>query len=815
MITRIAHLSDIHFGERFDPEIWAAVGSEVRKFHPTLLIVSGDLVDNPFAEHLLAAKCELTRLARDAGAALYVVPGNHDVFESGTNVSQGRRDWFERIFGHADTTAAEHALQRKLGEPPGFGAKARSRTDVLAHIKRMAGFANDFTAYLPAAASAALPRVVRPDGTPVLLALLDSNAVDQTIGAATGSVSRKDLLALTNELNDIDTPCLARIAVIHHHVLPIAFVGGDIVGAEPLMVLHNAGTVLSILSRHRFDLILHGHRHQPQFARLDLDPRELDGYPIAVAAAGSTALLSSDSQRDRTRDNALNLITIEENGRIRVASLFYGDTVGPDLSAQDAERVRVFHEPLATVKRRAFIRARERHGLESERREQRFEITENGDLEIGYEVVGLRLLHHDPDYLERRHEVIVPPHGHLVEAVLALDGRSVSAGYSVAKVPAAPGAGFNCVVRLPHSPSDGRTAAYRLVHGYANSIAMTLWEAEERWRVDHGDGTARTGGWNEEWVGARITHPTRELTLRLKLPPTLADIQPRVACRRHRDFPAYGIDAARDAVMPGNACPHDDPDMQRHEQENLKFDPSSGAWVLTVEQPMVGYVYQLRWEIPGEPADAVIQGDVLQWQDLLLSCAAVEETQPRPGGYDSALTAFREDCEAIGKLLRWGGRSEKWGVELFVYDRDTLTLVPAFSVRSWQPGQLPPGFRIGLGDGIAGAAFQQRRSVPWSRASAYSPYIVPVPYDGPSPQDAVQLSTTLAVPVYHADCADLPRPPPWSAIGVLCFSSSSPASKVTGMCTLTPQPDSLVRLRTARDLAHMAVDRVLTELTGA
>lgn len=814
MITRIAHLSDIHFGEHFDPDIWNAVKSEIRKFHPALLIVSGDLVDSPFAEHLLAAKCELTRLAQEAGAALYVVPGNHDVFESGIQVVQGRRDWFERIFRHADTAAAEQALQRRLGEPPGFGEKVRSQSDILAHLKRMVGFARDFTALLPPA-TAPGPLVVCPDGTPVLLALLDSNAVDQTIGAATGSVSRKDLLDLTEQLSKVDAPYLARIAVIHHHVLPIAFVGGDIVGAEPLMVLHNAGTVLSILARHRFDLILHGHRHQPQFARLDLDPRDSDSYPMAVAAAGSAALLSDDKQRDRTRDNALNLITIEENGRIRVTSLFYGDTVGPDQTATDTARVRTFQEPLTAVKRRAFIRARERHGLESDLREQSFEMTENGDLTVGYEVAGLRLLQHDPDYLARRHEVFVPPHGHLVEAVLTLDSRSLAAGYGIAKAPAGTGRGLTCTVRLPHSPGDGRTAAYKLVHGYANSIAMTRWEAEERWRVDHGENEPKAAGWNEEWVGARISHPTQQLRLSLKLPRSLADVRPRVACRRHQDFPAYRIDSFRDAIMPEGACRHDDPDMQRDEQENLRFEPASGAWILTVHQPMVGYVYQLRWEVPGEPADPVIQGDVMQWQDLLLACVDLTDPQAGPPGYEPAVAAFNQNCEAIGRLLRWGGRAEQWGVELFVYDRNHLALAPAFSFRSWQPGPLPPGFRIGLGDGVAGAAFQQRRSVPWSRASAYSPYIVPVPYDGPSPQDAVQLSTTLAVPVFHPDCADLPRPPPWAAIGVLCFSSSSPASKVTGMCTLTPQPDSLARLRTARDLAHMVTDQVVTALTGA
>jgi 3',5'-cyclic AMP phosphodiesterase CpdA len=92
----IAHLSDIHFGNRLSIATWNEVANAVIAFDPDLIVVSGDLVDDPSPEHLLAAKCALAELSQRArvqskaraggngrAAELIVIPGNHDVFESG------------------------------------------------------------------------------------------------------------------------------------------------------------------------------------------------------------------------------------------------------------------------------------------------------------------------------------------------------------------------------------------------------------------------------------------------------------------------------------------------------------------------------------------------------------------------------------------------------------------------------------------------------------------------------------------------------------------------------------------------------------
>jgi 3',5'-cyclic AMP phosphodiesterase CpdA len=809
MVTRIAHLSDLHFGEKFKVDTWTAVRNDVIEFAPHLLVVSGDLVDHPSPLHLLAAKGELYDLVKAAKAELAIVPGNHDLYTAGNRFMQGRADWFDRIFRSGDTTKAEAALAEQFGEPPRFTETYRKQSPWTGKVRRWfelwTGDTGDFTDLLPAAPgrSSHSARVISPSGIPVLLALLDSNAEDQTIGTATGSVSAAELLALREDLRQREEHYLTRIAVIHHHVLPIAFVGGRLAGAEPFMVLHNAGSVMSVLAEHRFDLVLHGHQHQQQFARVDFDPRTADGYPLAVAAAGSAALES----RYDPRGNSYNRIWIHENGQIEVKSLFYGAESGPNADPDDSGKVRVFQEPLSTVKRRSYIRARERHWLECERWRRDFEVTEHGDLKVSHEVEELRLARSNPKYLNRPHDLFHAPHGRLVEPELYLNTEAVDQGYTL-KLDAAGKTGERrCWVTLPRSPCDGSFASYTLHHGYANTLTMTRWEALELWRLKNGEAQPQ-GEWDQEWVGTRITHPVQELRLHLRLPDGLRAVRPFVECRRHPDFPGYKIDDdTRDAIMPPEALTSRDEAMRDHENERLSYDPFHRTWELAVSQPMVGYNYQLRWRLPpADTADPGLLGDVVAWQRQLLQAA---DRTRQPAAWD----LFDQHREAFDDLLRSDSKDDDRGFELFVYERSTLNLVPAFSYRSWADGPLPRSFTLAPGVGMAGTAFQQRRTVPWSCLASYSPFIHPVPYPAAAGEPGMELRTMIAIPVYHPETAEMqPSPPPWSAIGVVCFSSSSERSKIAGMCTATPDTDARDAMITARGLAQSMADHIRGKL---
>jgi 3',5'-cyclic AMP phosphodiesterase CpdA len=76
-MTRIAHLSDIHFGAN-DEKIVAATEAWLQKRQPDLVIISGDFTQRAREGQFRAASAYLNRL-RSAGLKVLAIPGNHDV----------------------------------------------------------------------------------------------------------------------------------------------------------------------------------------------------------------------------------------------------------------------------------------------------------------------------------------------------------------------------------------------------------------------------------------------------------------------------------------------------------------------------------------------------------------------------------------------------------------------------------------------------------------------------------------------------------------------------------------------------------------
>jgi 3',5'-cyclic AMP phosphodiesterase CpdA len=76
-MTRLVHLSDLHFGAH-DDAIVTAVEREVDAAQPDLVIISGDFTQRARTEQFQDA-CRFLERLRDAGHDVLAVPGNHDV----------------------------------------------------------------------------------------------------------------------------------------------------------------------------------------------------------------------------------------------------------------------------------------------------------------------------------------------------------------------------------------------------------------------------------------------------------------------------------------------------------------------------------------------------------------------------------------------------------------------------------------------------------------------------------------------------------------------------------------------------------------
>jgi hypothetical protein len=261
---------------------------------------------------------------------------------------------------------------------------------------------------------------------------------------------------------------------------------------------------------------------------------------------------------------------------------------------------------------------------------------------------------------------------------------------------------------------------------------------------------------------------------------------------------------------------HVDNTMSREEGERLGYRPEEKIWRVSIERPMVGFQYDIRWKIPGAQPVGGMVGQTFEWRRTLLSMGRrIASGSPIPADTE-AQKSFGILRETLETLLGEGSQHEKRTTTLFVYDRDCLALIPVLSHLSCSSAPLPTDFVIPLGDGIAGAAFQQRRCIMWAAENPeLSPFIRPVPYPSESAGDDTKLVAHLAIPVYHHSVQDEARPSPWSVIGVVSFGSSSMASQIPPMCDTEPDTVTQEIIADARRFAQTHVQAILDAVRGA
>jgi 3',5'-cyclic AMP phosphodiesterase CpdA len=76
-VTRLVHLSDLHFGAH-DEQLVEAVEQQVDQLKPDLVVISGDFTQRARTEQFREA-CEFLERLRERGHEVIGVPGNHDV----------------------------------------------------------------------------------------------------------------------------------------------------------------------------------------------------------------------------------------------------------------------------------------------------------------------------------------------------------------------------------------------------------------------------------------------------------------------------------------------------------------------------------------------------------------------------------------------------------------------------------------------------------------------------------------------------------------------------------------------------------------
>ena len=100
-MTRLLHVSDLHFGPKFLPEVGEAALEAARRLRPDAVVVSGDLTQRAKRKEFADAAAYLRRF----DARVVVVPGNHDVplYRVWERFLAPHRNYREQIAAELDT----------------------------------------------------------------------------------------------------------------------------------------------------------------------------------------------------------------------------------------------------------------------------------------------------------------------------------------------------------------------------------------------------------------------------------------------------------------------------------------------------------------------------------------------------------------------------------------------------------------------------------------------------------------------------------------------------------------------------------------
>jgi len=346
--TTIAHVSDLHFRDEADIHLyaWNALCGALRQASPAIVVVTGDIADEPKRGHLEVAHRKLTALAKllsipfpiseQDERGILVLPGNHDVRQWG-NLFQSRRAW-DAVFG----ATVERGLWLR-------------RRNILLYV-----FDSCYT----------------------------RKGVGNWAPLARGAISELDLqefdswCATQAHGPDGDAYAYAfRIALLHHHPLPIAEnETGRQRDLRPYVMMSNGAQFLRAVARQRFNLVLHGHDHCPQVAKIEVQHLDRHDPPVWVVAGGSASHPAARPAVGFT----YNLVRIDLEGTARIATSVM-QAVG--FESNPAREI----SPWTERKEAILERVKERSNLEFEEVVKEVDVDYTGSADVHLRFVGGRV----------------------------------------------------------------------------------------------------------------------------------------------------------------------------------------------------------------------------------------------------------------------------------------------------------------------------------------------------------------------------------------------------------------------------------------
>ncbi|MEQ1594972.1 MAG: metallophosphoesterase [Casimicrobium sp.] len=218
------------------------------------LFVTGDITNSGHAnEHARASEVMAFIAARLGIGAdqTFLVPGNHDVFWPVAKLEP--RDFWRRYRYEPLHAKANHFISSTMAQ----GAAGQFHDEPYA--------------------------ILRKQGALLVLGVNTAahDGPDEP-NVHHGSISAETLSWIDENLAQFDDDStLRRVCLVHHH--PLQYENPTRNGKD-FSALQNAEKLLSVLTKHRVEILVHGHRHVPQWTfRMDGN----GGHPIGILGAGS------------------------------------------------------------------------------------------------------------------------------------------------------------------------------------------------------------------------------------------------------------------------------------------------------------------------------------------------------------------------------------------------------------------------------------------------------------------------------------------------------------------------------------------------
>lgn len=630
MAYKIAHISDVHWESR-DNGVCAELTQALRRENPNLIVFTGDLVDNP--QRIKKAKPWLLDLCASCGLNpendLLVVPGNHDY-----------RFWGN--IGFLPLTSIYFWKYFKLWKR-------------FIKIVRIA------------------------DSFDLTFLHIDSNPV--LWGAARGKVGwwemrrlRKALQALSPE-DQLRVRSSLKIALVHHHPLPIPFGGND-----TFLFLKDAQRMLQFLAENKVDMVLHGHKHHAPYSLLALGTSVTGAGDRVLEVLGAGAAVKTNDYDPRGHN--FNMICIEPDG-LRYVQQFFAPP----------QRQFIEQAPCGYPSQSfslAYEHSWKAHGLRFRSIHWDMRIDPEGDRfnEIAYTGFAVRegtnftSLSPPPYTVDTGHLSGVWPNPEKTDADIYIKETVTEPRY------------IKFEVFFSNRPTESDPARFAIQSWDLNACCLNLAEFRKKFPTRQPQ---------REWEEKHIRAAVDDFYWAIRFPRELAFQNPP-------EFEVWKPDGT-----------------ERHEwltqvlQPNFYYSPELRTATLSLHKPPGDFLYRIYWYPAEAAANAPIMPELkLQVQDLVHGLLAFAGQRKHSEPLPEQLVAINRALGTIAQLVverieavsKTTGKVlvEDMDVSLMVYD-DTQSLVcPVLRIAALigNNSEKLLDFSLEEGDGNAGRAYKKR-----------------------------------------------------------------------------------------------------------